>query len=220
MPEPTLRARLAAVLRKAAFLCDGCCDLADEAACDAAHPIQPTVLHFGVVADIAGPVDAIAEAVMGEVQGDVDRLQERAEKAEAELAGARATIDHMSNAMSWIAGHDRQGLDHLEEAQYEAHAREAAVVQARRWAVRARAAEAALAPVRAVESDDLHGWYAAMDDDAPTPAAEDVIVMPCFSTLMRRFGGEPMHPHSAHDWAPQPGMTPVRCPGTTTTQES
>lgn len=68
-----------------------------------------------------------------------------AEQLAEELAGARATIDHMSKAMSWISGHDRQGLDHLEEAQYEGRARMAAVQQAQRWAARARAAEAALA---------------------------------------------------------------------------
>lgn len=62
-----------------------------------------------------------------------------------ELAGARRTIQHMSRAMSWISGHDRQGLDHLEEAVREGRGREAAVRQARRWAARARATEAALA---------------------------------------------------------------------------
>ncbi|MGW2501863.1 hypothetical protein ACWCXL_12225 [Streptomyces sp. NPDC001588] len=61
-----------------------------------------------------------------------------------ELAGAQATIDHMARAMSWLGGHDRQGLDHLNEAQYEARARMAAVKQARQWAARARAAERAL----------------------------------------------------------------------------
>jgi hypothetical protein len=66
----------------------------------------------------------------------------------AELAGARATIDHMSKAMSWICGHDRQGLDHLDEAMRESRAREAAVKQARTWAARARTAEAALDRVR------------------------------------------------------------------------
>ena len=33
-----------------------------------------------------------------------------------ELEGARATIAHMSDAMSWISGHDRSGRDHLEDA--------------------------------------------------------------------------------------------------------
>lgn len=61
-----------------------------------------------------------------------------------ELAGARATIDHMRGAMSWLSGHDRRGLDHLAEANYEARAREATVAQARAWATRARTAEAAL----------------------------------------------------------------------------
>lgn len=68
-----------------------------------------------------------------------------AEQLGEELAGARATIDHMAKAMDWICGHDRQGLDHLAEAMYEGRAREAAVKQARAWAARARAAEADVA---------------------------------------------------------------------------
>ncbi|WP_411092249.1 hypothetical protein [Streptomyces sp. 049-1] len=70
--------------------------------------------------------------------------EEEARRQADELAGARATIDHMCGAMSWLGGHDRQGLDHLAEANYEAGAREAAVTQARAWAARARTAEAAL----------------------------------------------------------------------------
>ncbi|MET7477967.1 hypothetical protein ABZT17_26870 [Streptomyces sp. NPDC005648] len=61
-----------------------------------------------------------------------------------ELAGARRAIQHMCRSMSWIAGHDRQGLDHLEEAMRFARARERAVDQAKRWARRARSAEAGL----------------------------------------------------------------------------
>ncbi|MER7815629.1 hypothetical protein [Streptomyces sp. NPDC096153] len=74
--------------------------------------------------------------------------EKQRDQAREELAGARATIDHMSKAMSWIGGHDRQGLDHLEEAQAEARARESAVRQARRWAGRARAAESELLRLR------------------------------------------------------------------------
>ncbi|MGW3971142.1 hypothetical protein ACWEFD_17820 [Streptomyces ardesiacus] len=70
--------------------------------------------------------------------------EEETHRLADELAGARATIDHMRGAMSWLSGHDRQGLDHLAEANYEARAREAAVAQARAWATRARTAEAAL----------------------------------------------------------------------------
>ncbi len=68
-----------------------------------------------------------------------------------ELTGARATTDHMSKVMSWISGHDRQGLDHLKEATREARGRESAVKQAKAWAARARAAESALADVSTVE---------------------------------------------------------------------
>ncbi|MER7835297.1 hypothetical protein ABTY98_05140 [Streptomyces sp. NPDC096040] len=75
-----------------------------------------------------------------------------------ELAGARATIDHMRGAMSWLSGHDRRGLDHLAEANYESRAREAAVAQARAWAARARAAEAAL--------QRLNDWCDELDETA------------------------------------------------------
>lgn len=74
-PDPDLREHLVAALRTAAFLCDDCCTLEDEAACDAAHPIQAAVLHFDQVADITGPVDAIADAVLGIVQPELDQLQ-------------------------------------------------------------------------------------------------------------------------------------------------
>lgn len=98
MPESSLRDRLAEALRTAAFLCDDCCTLEDEAACDAAHPIQATCLHFDQVADITGPVDDIADAMAAVVQAELDageiafekrgqiitRLEARAQKAEAE----------------------------------------------------------------------------------------------------------------------------------------
>ncbi|MDH6489600.1 hypothetical protein [Streptomyces sp. SAI-127] len=73
-----------------------------------------------------------------------DLATEETQRLAAELADARATIDHMRKAMSWLSGHDRRGLDHLAEANHEARAREAAVGQARAWAARARTAEAAL----------------------------------------------------------------------------
>ncbi|WP_282203949.1 hypothetical protein [Kitasatospora fiedleri] len=64
---------------------------------------------------------ALADAVLdGVVEPELAALRRQladrdAENAQlrAELGGARATIDHMSIAMSWISGHDRQGLDHL-----------------------------------------------------------------------------------------------------------
>lgn len=171
--DPTLREAIARALRDAAFFCDGECG-DDEAACDAAHPIQEAATTHGVISDLYGPVDDIAGVVAGvcdrgteELRGELAELRSgvdemttlaaeefvaqrtRADTAEAEakrlteeLAELRATLDHMSKAMSWISGHDRQGLDHLEEAQYEAGARLAAVKQAQRWAGRARAAEA------------------------------------------------------------------------------
>jgi hypothetical protein len=51
---------------------------------------------------------------------------------QAELDGAKATIAHMSEAMSWIAGHDRQGLDHLQEAMEASAQRDAAENELRR----------------------------------------------------------------------------------------
>lgn len=35
----------------------------------------------------------------------------------AELDGAKATIEHLTTAMSWVSGHDRKGLDHLADAE-------------------------------------------------------------------------------------------------------
>jgi len=75
-----------------------------------------------------------------------------------ELASARRTIQHMCRSMSWIAGHDRQGLDHLQEAMREGRARERAVEQARRWASRARSTEAGLSQLAdELEAEEAYG---------------------------------------------------------------
>jgi hypothetical protein len=92
--------------------------------------------------------------------------EQTVEQLTEELAGARATIDHMSKAMSWISGHDRQGLDHLEEAQYEARARFATMKQAQRWAARARSAEAAVARVQAIADEHPAGIDTALIHEA------------------------------------------------------
>ncbi|MEU9208501.1 hypothetical protein AB0D27_11240 [Streptomyces sp. NPDC048415] len=84
-----------------------------------------------------------------------------------ELAGARRTIQHMSKAMGWISGHDRQGLDHLVEAQREGRARESAVRQARRWAARARAAEAAIERARALHTATQGLGFGCDEDEVP-----------------------------------------------------
>lgn len=73
-----------------------------------------------------------------------DEVRDQLSWTRGELASARRTIQHMSQAMRLIAGHDRQGLDHLDEAMREGRARERAVEQARRWARRARSTEGAL----------------------------------------------------------------------------
>jgi hypothetical protein len=92
---------------------------------------------------------------------------EEAQRLAAELAGARATIDHMRGAMSWLSGHDRQGLDHLAEANYEARAREAAVAQARRWARRAWTAEAAV--------ENVTAWCNRLDEIARVQGGPDAV---------------------------------------------
>lgn len=94
------------------------------------------------------------EALEAELHPVLDQLR-------GELAGARSTIDHMSKAMSWLGGHDREGLDHLDEAMHEARSRESAVRQAQRWAKRAKAAEAVLgqvAEIAAVDGEPDNDW--------------------------------------------------------------
>lgn len=67
----------------------------------------------------------------------------------------------MCRSMSWIAGHDRQGLDHLDEAMRAARARERAVEQARAWARRARSTEAALGQLAdELEAEKAYGGAA------------------------------------------------------------
>jgi hypothetical protein len=87
-----------------------------------------------------------------------EQLRNQMEWYRSELAGARATIRHMSRAMSWISGHDRTGLDHLDEAMREARARERAVAQARGWAARARSTETGLARLAdQLEAEETYG---------------------------------------------------------------
>jgi hypothetical protein len=87
-----------------------------------------------------------------------EQLRNQMEWFRSELRGARQTIQHMGRAMSWCTGHDRQGLDHLDEATREARARERAVDQARRWAARARSTETALARLAdELEAEEAYG---------------------------------------------------------------
>lgn len=78
----------------------------------------------------------------------LEQLRNQLTWTRGELAGARRTIQHMSRSMGWIAGHDRQGLDHLKEAMRFARARDRVVAEAKKWARRARTAEAALEQTR------------------------------------------------------------------------
>lgn len=54
------------------------------------------------------------------------------ERVREELAGAQQTIAHQCEAMSWIAGHDRQGRDHAQEMLVASAERDAAESEARR----------------------------------------------------------------------------------------
>ncbi|GGU29174.1 hypothetical protein [Streptomyces coeruleorubidus] len=71
----------------------------------------------------------------------------------------------MRGAMSWLSGHDRQRLDHLAEANYEARAREAAAARARAWATRARQAETVL--------ERLGDWCDRLDEIARAQGGPD-----------------------------------------------
>lgn len=103
MPEPadpTLRARLTEALRRTAFLCDDCCTEEDEAACDTAHPIQPTVLHFDQVADITGPVGAIASVALAVVQEELERRADEAQTLRIERTALRNELTYVENRES------------------------------------------------------------------------------------------------------------------------
>ena len=84
VPSSELRDRIAAALRDAAYDCDGNCGL-DERECDAQHPIQAAVLHFGIVSDVTGDVHALADAVLATVQPELDRLRVELEQARQQL---------------------------------------------------------------------------------------------------------------------------------------
>ena len=60
---------------------------------------------------------------------------------QTELAGARSTIYHLTTAMSWVSGHDRQGLDHLKQAEYLERAKKHVAEQAKLWKLRAQRAD-------------------------------------------------------------------------------
>ncbi|THA72522.1 hypothetical protein E6R60_26705 [Streptomyces sp. A0642] len=66
--EHALRIRIADVLRKAAYSCDGDCGTS-EVECDAAHPIQVGMWTHGQVTDISASIDAIASVLAAELTG-------------------------------------------------------------------------------------------------------------------------------------------------------
>lgn len=102
-PQPDLREQLAEALRAAAFLCDDCCTLEDEAACDAAHPIQATVLHYDVVTDISGPIDDIADAALAVVRPLLDAKQTETDALRTDLAKAQAERQQYYTALQGTA---------------------------------------------------------------------------------------------------------------------
>lgn len=72
---------IAAALREAGKLCEE--DCADPDACDAAHPIQATLLTFDQVTHIEGPIDAIAEVAADAIHPELDRLRGEVERLKA-----------------------------------------------------------------------------------------------------------------------------------------
>jgi hypothetical protein len=56
----------------------------------------------------------------------ISYLEDEVGTIRTELEGARATIEHLSTAMSWVSGHDRSGADHLEEMMQASTQRDAA----------------------------------------------------------------------------------------------
>jgi hypothetical protein len=67
--EQETRQQLTAALRKAAYYCEGCG--LSERDCMDAHPIQVGMWQHGVVADLSGPVEDIATAVLPVVRAAV-----------------------------------------------------------------------------------------------------------------------------------------------------
>ncbi|SHI66205.1 hypothetical protein [Streptomyces sp. 3214.6] len=104
-----------------------------------------------------------------------EQLRNQMQWFRSELAGARSTLQHMSRAMSWLGGHDRLGLDHLEEAMREARARERAVDQARQWAARAREAERLLEQLREAVPRDWPACEPAVPDRVTAAAVHQVL---------------------------------------------
>ncbi|MDH6709784.1 hypothetical protein P3T27_006533 [Kitasatospora sp. MAA19] len=104
-PPPSLRDRIAASLRTAAYDCDGC-DLT-ERECDDQHPIQAAVLHHDVITSVYGDIDAIAAAVLAVVQPEIDRLR-------ADLAAVRdRTLTEAAEVLrqATVPAHQTDGLD-------------------------------------------------------------------------------------------------------------
>jgi hypothetical protein len=163
LTDQQLRDRLAEVIRNAAYDCDGTCGLG-ERECDAQHPIQVAVLHFGIVSDVTGDVHALADTVAAVVQPELDRLR-------AELT---AMTDLRDRA---IAKQDRLRAD-LEQAQADVErirTRENGVRAVRRQALReVAAAEDRIAAVLAVCDQAEKG---ATRWEQPLPVPEWVAVV-------------------------------------------
>lgn len=132
----SLRERIAAALRAAAHSCDGTCGL-DERTCHEAHPVQEAATTHGVISDLYGPIDAIAEVVAGVREDEMRQLRERVALLERGAAEREALLTEARDALE-AAG------------QPGAHADDwpAVAPGIRALAARAVQAEAALAEVR------------------------------------------------------------------------
>lgn len=90
-----LRETIAGALRAAAEACGPDCALPEEE-CVRVNPIREDATTFGVISDIHGPIDAIADAVLAVVQPELDRLtvsQQGASERQALLEEARDALE-------------------------------------------------------------------------------------------------------------------------------
>lgn len=146
-----------------------------------------------------GEKDDIADVALGVVQAELDQLRahhgqvaDHAISLDADLAIFREAVSQYSGQLEEArdlmsnAGHNRAHLDDWPDI--------IPALQdliAERDQLRAQVAAAGLVPV------------------TQPPGAT---VLPCSSVLFRTFDGATWA-HLSHTWAPQPGVTPVWCPG-------
>lgn len=74
-PEPGLREQYAAAIRDAAYHCDGNCGMS-ERECGDAHPIQVGMWIHGVIAEVSGTPEMLADAVLAVRDRRLEQLRE------------------------------------------------------------------------------------------------------------------------------------------------